>query len=81
MNARLSSVLAIKPHLDRRYWKYNPLHMRYALFELDKGRQVLYILERGLDMEDPRTGKARGDTYVLEFSEVPRSFQTFLGNK
>jgi DEAD/DEAH box helicase/Domain of unknown function (DUF1998)/Helicase conserved C-terminal domain len=82
LNARFGAASAtIKPDIDRRYWKYSPLHMRYALFELDQDRKVLYILERGLDMEDPRTGKARGDTYVLEFPEVPRSFQPLLGSK
>jgi hypothetical protein len=78
LQAKLKQVSTLAPQIDRRYWKYSPLHMRYALFQTEGGRNILYVLERGLDMEDPRTGKARGDTYVLEFPEVPRSFQPLL---
>jgi hypothetical protein len=78
LQAKLKQVSTLAPKMDRRYWKYSPLHMRYALFQTEGGRVILYILERGLDMEDPQTGKVRSDTYVLEFPEIPRSFQPLL---
>jgi hypothetical protein len=53
--------------------------MRYVLFELEDDKKLLYILERGLDIEDPRTGMARADTYVLEFPEIPARFGPLLG--
>ena len=36
------------------------------------------MFERGLDMKDPRTGKSRGDSYVLEFNDVPAALKGIL---
>ena len=36
------------------------------------------MFERGLDMEDPRTGRSRGDSYVLEFKDVPQALKGIL---
>jgi hypothetical protein len=79
INARLASVAVLSAKVEYRYRKYHPLHMRYALFELQGEEKLLYIFERGLDIEDPRTGLARADTFVLEFPEVPTSFRALLG--
>jgi hypothetical protein len=79
INQRLAAVKVLDPNVEYRYRKYRPLHMRYALFELERGQKALYIFERGLDMEDPRSMTARADTYVLEFPEAPSSFRTLLG--
>ena len=64
--------------VEYRYRKYAPLHMRYAHFILDGTSERLFMFERGLDMEDMRTGKARGETYVLEFRQVPESLKGIL---
>jgi hypothetical protein len=79
INARMAAVGVFSPKVEYRYRKYHPLHMRYALFELEGSKQLLYILERGLDIEDPRTGMARADTFVLEFPDIPASFRALLG--
>jgi hypothetical protein len=79
INARLAAVGVLTPKVEYRYRKYHPLHMRYALFELEGDEKLLYIFERGLDIEDPRTGMARADTFVLEFPEIPASFRALLG--
>jgi hypothetical protein len=79
INARLAAVGVLTPKVEYRYRKYHPLHMRYALFELEGDESLLFIFERGLDIEDPRTGTARGDTFVLEFPEIPTSFRALLG--
>jgi hypothetical protein len=47
------------------------LHMRYLKVSLVEGGERFYVLERGLDIEDERTGTVRADTFVLEFAEVP----------
>lgn len=74
----LAASNRLEPKVDYRSKKYAPLHMRYAYFALDRGGERLYIFERGLDMEDPRTGKSRGDSYVLEFKEVPPALKSIL---
>ena len=51
-------VLSPDIHLIRR--KPRPLHMRYLVLTLGDGRRLLYLLERGLDMTDPKSGKATG---------------------
>jgi hypothetical protein len=79
IDSQLAAFPALKPQIDYRYRKFAPLHMRYAMFHCEGGQKLLYVLERGLDMEDERTGSARGDTYVLEFSDIPASFSTLLG--
>ena len=66
INRRLGERAGLEPNVEYKYWKYAPLHMRYAYFALD-GRELLYIFERGLDMADPKAGTARADSYVLEF--------------
>jgi len=79
INSRLATVGTLSPKVEYRYRKYHPLHMRYALFELEGDEKLLYIFERGLDIEDPRTGTARADTFVLAFPEIPSSFRALLG--
>lgn len=60
--------------VDLRERRFHPLHMRYARFRLTDGER-LYVFERGLDIADPRSGTARGDSYVLEFDRVPSEFR------
>jgi superfamily II DNA or RNA helicase len=79
INGRLAAIGILSPNVEYRYRKYHPLHMRYALFKLEGDEKLLYIFERGLDIEDPRTGMARADTFVLEFPEIPTSFRALLG--
>jgi hypothetical protein len=78
----ITKILAASGHLvpkvDYRSKKYAPLHMRYAYFGLDGDGERLFIFERGLDMEDPRTGKTRGSSYVLEFNNVPQALKGIL---
>jgi hypothetical protein len=74
----LAALRHLEPKVDYRSKKYAPLHMRYAFFALDGGEERLFVFERGLDMEDPRTGKARGDSYVLEFETVPTALKGIL---
>ncbi len=74
---RLGAVPALKPDLKFHYPKYNPLHMRYAYFQLEEGER-LYVLERGLDVADQRSGKARDDSYILEFASVPEGLGPVL---
>lgn len=75
----LAASNQLDPQVDYRSKKYAPLHMRYAYFAFERGGEKLYMFERGLDMEDPKTGKSRGDSYVLEFHEVPPSLKGILG--
>jgi hypothetical protein len=75
---RCLAALNVEPKVDYRSKKYAPLHMRYMYFGLEGGGERLYIFERGLDMEDPRTGKSRGDSFVLEFNEVPQTLRGIL---
>jgi hypothetical protein len=70
LETRLGAVSGAKPEIKFRSSKYDPLHMRYAYFQLEDGER-LYVLERGLDVADPRSGKARDDSYILEFRTVP----------
>jgi Lhr-like helicase len=79
ITALLDAVPTLTSTLDLRYYKYAPLHMRYVFFALAGEEQRLYILERGLDMEDPRSGTARGDTYILDFSQIPEELSRLLG--
>ena len=53
--------------------------MRFIVFTFEGGRLALYILERGLDIEDPKTGRARNETYILEFAGVPAELASLLG--
>ena len=73
-----SGIKMLKPEVQFRYKKLSPLHMRYVLVSLLGDRKLLYILERGLDMKDPRSGSARADTFVLEFSHLPPAFAPIL---
>ena len=70
-------VLAPDFHLVRRWPR--PLHMRFIVLTLADGRRLLYLLERGLDIEDPKGGKARLDSYILEFQDVPAEIAPLLG--
>ena len=79
IDTRLASISTVKPSVEFRYWKHSPLHMRFIHFVLDGGDARLYILERGLDIEDPRSGKARADTFVLEFQDIPEALAGILG--
>jgi hypothetical protein len=56
-----------------------PLHMRFIVLTLADGRRLLYLLERGLDIEDPKGGKARQDSYILEFRDIPAEIAPLLG--
>jgi hypothetical protein len=67
---RLSSVPSVKPEIKFHSSKYDPLHMRYTYFRLNDGER-LFVLERGFDVADQRSGKARDDSYILEFATVP----------
>jgi hypothetical protein len=79
LNQAFAAHPALAPEilLARRFPR--PLHMRYVVMTLADGRRLLYLLERGLDIEDPKTGAARQDTYVLEFQEVPAEIAPLLG--
>jgi hypothetical protein len=68
----------LEPKVEYRSKKYAPLHMRYAYFALGGDGERLFLFERGLDMEDPRTGKSRGDSYVLEFKNIPPTLKGIL---
>jgi hypothetical protein len=72
-------VPAIRPTVDLRLRRYRPLHVRYALFRRTDGGARRYVLERGFDMADPKDGKARADTFVLEFRDVPPELRGLLG--
>jgi hypothetical protein len=74
----LAASAHLEPKVEYQSKKYAPLHMRYAHFVLDGGGERLFMFERGLDMEDPRTGKSRGDSYVLEFNNVPQNLKGIL---
>jgi hypothetical protein len=53
--------------------------MRFIVLTLADGRRLLYLLERGLDIEDPKGGKAREDSYILEFRDIPAEIAPLLG--
>jgi hypothetical protein len=78
LEAKFAAHPALAPEFDIRRRTSRPLHMRYVFFTLGGGAKLLYIMERGLDMEDPRTHKARGDSYVLEFAELPVELNILL---
>jgi hypothetical protein len=75
--ARLAAMPALTPDVKYHHSKYDPLHMRYAYFELADGER-LYVFERGLDIADLRSGKARDDSYILEFENVPAGLAPVL---
>lgn len=75
---KLGAYPILSPDLRFQHKRYNPLHMRFAFFALGDGRELLYILERGLDLRDPKTGKARGSSYVIEFREIPPELRDLL---
>jgi hypothetical protein len=77
LSTRLGACPAIKPEIRFHSPKYDPLHMRYAYFKLADGER-LFVLERGLDVADQRSGKARDDSYVLEFNTVPEGLSEVL---
>jgi hypothetical protein len=77
LESRLGAIPGAKPEIKFRSSKYDPLHMRYAYFQLEGGER-LYVLERGLDVADPRGGKARDDSYILEFATVPDTLADVL---
>lgn len=67
---RLGAVGRLRPDLRFHHPKYDPLHMRFLHLRLADGER-LYVFERGLDLTDPRTRRARADSYVIEFSAIP----------
>jgi hypothetical protein len=70
---------ALVPNILLQRRRLHALHMRFIVFTIEGGRRNLYILERGLDIEDPKTGRARGETYILEFAGVPIELAPLLG--
>lgn len=60
---RLAAIPRLRPEDRYQAARYNPLHARYVYFELADGER-LYMLERGLDVADPRTGKPRTASLV-----------------
>jgi hypothetical protein len=62
--------------LQRR--RLHPIHMRFIIFRLEGGGRILYILERGLDIEDTKSGRSRNETYILEFPDVPAELAPLL---
>jgi hypothetical protein len=74
----LATLSHLEPKVEYRSKKYAPLHMRYAYFTLEEGGQRIFLFERGLDMEDPWTGKSRGNSYVLEFADLPNALKGIL---
>jgi hypothetical protein len=70
IDASLRGVPRLVPDIRYNSPKYDPIHMRYAYFRLTDGER-LYVLERGLDIADPRTGLARDASYILEFVTIP----------
>lgn len=75
--ARLGIVPALRADIKFHFPKYDPIHMRFAYFQLDIGER-LYVLERGLDVADQKTGKARDQSYILEFNAVPDGLESVL---
>jgi hypothetical protein len=59
--------------------RLHALHMRFIVFAFVDGNRTLYILERGLDIEDPKSGRARNQSYILEFPGVPDDLAPLLG--
>jgi hypothetical protein len=41
-------------------------------------RGAAYVLERGLDVADPRGGKVRDESYIPEFATVPTTLSDVL---
>lgn len=77
LEARCGVFPALKLKLASHSHHHNRLHMRFAYFALE-GAEVLYLLERGLDMTDAKTNVATNDTYVLEFPRVPTGLSAVL---
>jgi hypothetical protein len=79
---QIMAEFAKHPMLDlgynARYKRQRSIHIRYAYFQLEGGKEILYTLERGLDMVDEKTGKGRADSYVLEFSPIPVELKRLL---
>jgi hypothetical protein len=71
LEARVSQHPLLRLELHRRHPKYSPIHMRFIHFVLAGGESRLFVLERGLDVINPKTGTARDDSYFLEFVEPP----------
>ncbi len=78
LQAMLAEHTALDSEIKFQHRRYSPLHMCYAYFTLDEANRALFCFERGLDMKDETTGKARGDSYILEFSPVPVDLVTLL---
>ena len=79
LEAVFAGFPALRPSCELIRRRPRPIHMRYIVFTHEGGRQELYVLERGLDIENPRDGKAREDSYVLEFPSLPEEFAPLLG--
>jgi hypothetical protein len=76
--ARVARYPILRLELNRRHPKYSPIHMRFIHFLLADGERRLFILERGLDITDPKTGVARDDSYFLEFADPPPELATVM---
>jgi hypothetical protein len=80
--AELTEAFALFPMFDLRlelcHRRSRPLHMRFVVFIGEDGSERSYLLERGLDLADPRTGRARGDSWVLEMDGVAEQFRSLL---
>ena len=52
--------------------------MRYLMATCVGGAEVLYLFERGIDLIDPRTDRARTDTVIVEFCPVPSELRAIV---
>ncbi len=77
--AAFAGFPSLRPSCELVRRRPRPIHMRFIVFTREEGRRELYVLERGLDIEDPRDGTAREDSYVLEFPSIPEEFKSLIG--
>ena len=81
LEARLRNAGGLNPTLEIRHPFHGRVHMRYVRLGLSGGGERLFIFERGLDMADPKDGKSRGDSFVLEFSSIPNGIASLIGGR
>jgi hypothetical protein len=79
LKGHIGSYPALAPNILLQRKRHHALHMRFIVFAFVDGKRTLYILERGLDIEDPKSGRARNESYILEFPDVPADLVPLLG--
>jgi hypothetical protein len=79
LKGHFGSYPTLAPNILLQRKRHHALHMRFIVFAFVDGNRTLYILERGLDIEDPKSGRARNQSYILEFPDVPDDLAPLLG--